>query len=302
MIYLLLGIVCSSSLALLFKYTESKEMNRYFITTINYITASGVSGFLFFQAKPNMAGVNLGQFFLDVQGIMTNKAIELGPSSSIMWALILGAITGLLYYISFILYQKSVRESGASLSGMFGKLGILIPMIISIIVWREFPTALQSLGILLALASIIIVNIDGKNGSFQWKITLIFLFIMNGFAEFANKLFQKYALVDYKSLFLFTVFFVALIISLSATIKFKKKPTGKDLLLGIMVGIPNLFSSFFLIEALRHLPASVAFPIYSAGSIVIIILGSSIIYKEKIRSLDWIAISITLISMVFINI
>ena len=43
MFYLLLAIVCSGSIALIFKYSESKECNRALVTTFNYLTATVIS-------------------------------------------------------------------------------------------------------------------------------------------------------------------------------------------------------------------------------------------------------------------
>jgi multidrug transporter EmrE-like cation transporter len=195
-----------------------------------------------------------------------------------------------------------VRENGAGLSGTFAKLGILIPMIFSILLWRELPTALQWIGILLALISIVIVNLSKKTRQmFEINLTLLMLFSFGGIAEFSNKIFQKYALNAYKDVFLFAVFFVAFLISLTYT-RLKKSPvTKRDLILGLAVGIPNLFSSYFLILALDTITTSVAFPIYSAGSIVLINLGSLLIYKEHIQNKNKIAIALTLVALVLIN-
>ena len=40
MFYLLLAIICSASIALIFKYTETRKTNRYVITSANYFMLS----------------------------------------------------------------------------------------------------------------------------------------------------------------------------------------------------------------------------------------------------------------------
>ncbi|NLY36866.1 MAG: hypothetical protein GX046_06505 [Tissierellia bacterium] len=65
---------------------------------------------------------------------------------------------------------------------------------------------------------------------------------------------------------------------------------------------PNLFSSNFLILSLATLKTFVAFPIYSAGSIVLINIGGFLIFKEKISRKNQVAIFLTLIALVLINI
>jgi len=106
---------------------------------------------------------------------------------------------------------------------------------------------------------------------------------------------------ELKDVFLFAVFFVAFLVSVFYTVRAKKKIAKKDILTGFAVGIPNLFSSYFLILSLDTLKTSVAFPIYSAGSIVLINIGGFLIFKEKIARKNQVAILLTLIALILIN-
>lgn len=211
-------------------------------------------------------------------------------------------MAGVFFFLSFIFYQKSVKDNGVGISGTFGKLGILIPMIFSIIIWREYPTSIQWVGIVLSLVSIVVVNLSKQSiRKFDFKQTVLLLFVFGGMAEFSNKIYQQYALNDYKDIFLFTIFFVAFIISVTYTANKKVKVTKKDILTGFMVGIPNLFSSYFLIMSLETVRTSVAFPIYSAGSIVLINLGGLLIYRETLARKNQVAIAMTIIALILIN-
>lgn len=303
MFYLMLAILCSSSIALIFKYSESKNINRYALTTSNYFTAfilsltmSLMGGFPIIE-KPSIQVFNseFNKIVLHNEGIFS-------ASSSLVWAVLSGITFGLFFFSSFIYYQKSVRDNGAGLSGAFGKMGILIPMIFSIILWKEIPTPLQWFGILLSLFSIILVNVSfNKDNPTKINPSLLLLFFLGGMADFSNKIFQKYAILDYKNIFLFFIFFTAFIVSLIYTIKDGKKITKKDLLTGVAVGIPNLFSSFFLILSLNTLNTSVVYPIFSAGTIVIINILSFFIFKEKLMLKEKISIAITIVSLIIIN-
>ena len=280
LIYLILAILCSSSIALIFKHSETNNMNRLAVTTANYFTALIIS---------------LIMIFIKSNSIFSDQ-------SKLLWAISIGAIAGIFFFLSFIYYQKSVKKNGAGLAGVFSKLGILLPMLISIVLWKEFPTSIQWLGIILAIISIVIVNFPfNKNWKKALKLSLILLFFYGGIAEFSNKLFQRYAALNLKPLFLFSVFSVAFIISLVVTIKDKRKIKREDLFIGVLVGIPNLFSSFFLISALDLLKAAVVFPIFSAGSIVVISLGGFLIYNERLNRREFSAIIMTIIALILIN-
>ena len=300
MFYLTLAIISSAAIALIFKYSENTNSNRYLITSTNYFVGSMISLFMIIS-KGLLIEINkTSSFFSEVKQINSNLIFS--PYSSIICGLLVGFIAGFFFFLSFIYYQKSVKENGVSVTGMIAKLGILIPMIFSIIIWKEYPSTIQWLGIILALTSIILVNMAPKTlENFDLKPGLILLFFFGGLAEFSNKIFQKYAISDFKDVFLFTVFFTAFIISIFFTIKEKKPLRKKDILTGIAVGIPNLFSSYFLILSLNTVTTSVAFPLYSAGSIVLINLGGYFIFKEKISSKNKVAILMTIIALVLIN-
>jgi drug/metabolite transporter (DMT)-like permease len=302
MLYLALAILCSASIALIFKYTENANTNRYLITSANYFIAFVTTLFMIFY-KGLLSNISYEISFMgDFKLFSTNTLHVLSPYSSILWGLIIGGISGIFFFLSFIYYQKSVKENGVGVSGTIAKLGILIPMIFSIIIWKELPSTLQAFGIILSLVSIIIVNISPHSiKKLNIKPTIIFLFVFGGMAEFSNKIFQKYALIEYKEIFLFSVFFVAFLISAFYTFKEKGNITKKDILTGFAVGIPNLFSSYFLILSLTTLNTSVVFPLYSAGSIVLINIGGLLIFNERITRKNQVAILLTVVALVLIN-
>lgn len=204
MLYLILAILCSSSIALIFKYSESHDMNRYAVTSTNYFVALIVSLVMSISSKLYfLKDISLSNFFKEIDNVVINNSSLFSPESSVIWATIVGIVAGSFFFLSFIYYQKSVNENGVGISGCFGKLGILIPMLLSIVLWRELPSKLQWVGILLSLLSIVIVNLpEKKSNRNNFHFTLIFLFLFGGLAEFSNKIFQKYALINYKSVYL----------------------------------------------------------------------------------------------------
>lgn len=302
MFFLFLATLCSSLIALIFKYAENSNTNRYAITSSNYFIAFSTSLFMIFYKDLFKNITKENTFLNEFKLLHSNNIHTLSPYSSIIWGIIVGSIAGIFFFLSFIFYQKSVKENGVGISGTFAKLGILIPMIFSIILWNELPSFIQWIGSILSMASIIIVNLpNNMEDRFNYNKSLILLFILGGMAEFSNKIYQKYALNEFKDIFLFSVFFVAFLISIYYTLKQKNKITKKDILTGFAVGIPNLFSSYFLILSLESVKTSVAFPIYSAGSIVLINIGGFFIFKEKLSNKNKLAIVLTIIALVLIN-
>lgn len=292
MIYLILAIFCSASIALLFKYAAIKSLDQKVLTISNYVIASLIA-----------------VYFIAEQQLFTK--VDLNDWNFIK-SLLIGMGTGIFFLLSFIFYQMSIKQNGASLSGMFAKLGILIPMLVSIFVWQEYPSYVQSIGIFIALGAIVVANSSGtsrghelhsnvKHGS---KILLLMLlFVTGGIGDFLNKVFQMTTDLSYKPIFLLCVFLTALILSIGMN-GLRKEPALKrraSWIVGILVGIPNLFASYFLIDALESLPASIVFPVFSAGTILMITVLSVLFYKEKLLKKDMTAILLTAVSLVFMN-
>lgn len=303
MFYLFLATLCSATIALIFKHTENSNSNRYLITSSNYFIAFAISLFIMLYKNLLSGIVKADSFLNEFKFLLSQESYILSPYSSIIWGVIVGSIAGFFFFSSFIYYQKSVKDNGVGISGTFAKLGILIPMIFSIIIWKEFPETLQWIGIGLSLISIVIVNLSSQSlERFDIKPTLILLFILGGMAEFSNKIYQNYALNDYKAVFLFCIFFVAFSISIIFTLKDKARFNIKDILTGFAVGIPNLFSSYFLILSLDTVNASVAYPVFTAGSILLINLGGFFIFKEKISNKNKFAIALIVTALILINI
>jgi len=300
--YLLLAILCSAAIALLFKHSETSGMNRYAVTTVNYVTASLVSAaLLLFDRGERLATPRLSGALQEI-GKAIAHSTTLPSDVSPVWAALIGLTAGAVFFLAFVYYQISVREHGVGLSGTFTKLGILVPMSLSLILWRELPTSVQTAGIALAVFSIVLVNWP-RGGDWRGALrpALLLLFLFGGVAEFSNKVFQKYGLQSDKAIFLLCTFGVAFLCSLAVTLYRKRPVARRDLVMGVAVGVPNLFSSFFLIKALDTIPATVVFPAYGAGTIVIINLIGMSFFGERLTRREQVAVVLTIVALVLIN-
>lgn len=303
MTYLVFAIVCSSAIAILFKYSEKINTQMYVVTSANYLIAFVTSIIMIIFKEMYKVAPQGGSFFSEISKAFGPGDYIMSPHASLMWGLIIGPVAGMFFFSSFIFYQKSVKDNGVSLSGTFSKLGILVPMVFSIIIWKEIPSAIQTFGIILTIIAIILVNQSSEeNLKFSINTSLMALFFLGGMAEFSNKIYQKYAMIEYKEMFLFMVFFSAFLISTYYIFKEKCKITKKDIAVGFAVGIPNLFTSYFLIMALDTIKATLAFPVFGAGTILVITGSGVVLFKEKISFKNKIATGLVVVAIILMNI
>lgn len=282
MIHLIIAIIFSAMIPVLMKYAHNKNSADEVILTFNYLIAITVS--IIFTLMKVERYIHL---FNNPQEILS--------------LIVIGIFTGLMYYYAFYFYQKSVRQSGVSLSIAVGKMGIVIPMVLSLILWKELPSLIQWTGIILSMLAIAIINIkpsELKGAKIKWPLLLFF--IIGGLGDFFNKLFEVNVGENYSDLFLVVVFGTALITSLYNTIK-KNNISKTSILFGVSVGIPNMLTAYFLISALGVMNATVVFPLYSGGAIMLSMLWSMFAFHEKLSRKDVVGVLMIFIALVLIN-
>jgi drug/metabolite transporter (DMT)-like permease len=63
------------------------------------------------------------------------------------------------------------------------KLGLLVPFVMSILLFGEMPTVLQVIGFVIAIVAIIAINYQKDDTSSKFSLGLIFLLLIGGSAD-----------------------------------------------------------------------------------------------------------------------
>ena len=104
---------------------------------------------------------------------------------------LMGCGNGILYLVSFVLFQVNVRRNGVVLSATFMKLGLLVTMVVSVCLYREIPGLWESLGFFLAVAAIILINRQKDTGTAGFKAGLLWLMLCGGMADAMSKIYEE---------------------------------------------------------------------------------------------------------------
>ena len=80
-----------------------------------------------------------------------------------------------------------------------------------------------------------------------------------------------------------------------------QRPRGRDWLFGALLGVPNYFSSRFLLRALGTVPASVAYPVFSCGTILLTALVGRLAFGERPGRRQLAALAVVLAALVLLN-
>ena len=282
MLYLLTAILSSASMALALRFFKGREGNQYGILLGNYLTCIVLAAVL----TPK------GQSVLAVS-----------PTT-----LLLSGITGFFYVAALVGMQISIHRNGAGLSTAFARLGLLVSLTVSILLFGERPSPIQFVGVALVIAALVLIHGTtgegtGKRGAF---LLLLLTLLFSGCADAMSKVFEQWGSAEENSHFFFWLFLTSLLFTVALTIReglrTKQRLRWQQLLAGVAVGIPNYFSSYLLLRALQSLPAFVAYPVFSTGTILLVLLAGALFFKERLSKRQALGAALILAALVFLNI
>lgn len=277
MIYLILAILASSLVSIVMRLTKTRIKNETSLLAVNYLMCITI------------AGCYMG----------FGNAWPKGDGSA--WAVGLGAVTGALYLAGFLLLQWNVGQNGVVLSSTFMKLGLLAPIVFSILFFGEMPTLFQGAGFALAVAAVLLINGGGKTAAVKSRGALILLLLTCGTGDFMSKVYEALGPREFNEQFLFYTFVFAFLMCLMLVIRKKEKPGLKEIIWGAALGLPNYFSARFILGALGEMPAVIVYPTFSVATMVVLTLAGVMFFKEKLSRREWIGIALILMALVFLN-
>ena len=128
-------------------------------------------------------------------------------------SVISGILNGIGFVAALIFIQLSIRRNGAPLTTTFNRLGILIPTILSALLFLEIPAPVQIAGLILCSAAILLMNSGGKEERPAFVFGLLAIFILGGTLDFVSKVYSRYYGADNQTCFVLYTFLAALAVS-----------------------------------------------------------------------------------------
>lgn len=275
--YLALSVFFSLSVAQVLKLLEIGKVRVLNTLVINYLVAAIIS-------------------------TISTDWDSLDTSVSLLPIWFHAGFLGILFIANFIIYSKSIDNNGMGVSIAAMRMSLVFPIVLSLTVYNEPVSLGLIIGIILSFVALFLLIPKLKSAVRRNpKITMlpILLFIISGVSDAGLKVFeQEFSTFMTEAQFLSALFLFAFITGLSIlgarnALNFKKK----ELLYGLLLGIVNLYSSFFILLALKDIPGSVVFPL---SNLSIVFLGSFIgivIWKDKFTTRQWVGLVIASISI-----
>jgi uncharacterized membrane protein len=216
---------------------------------------------------------------------------------------------GIAFISVFNLIGYCTKTIGITATTISNKLSLIIPVIISIFAYNETSTLVRIIGILLAVPAVYFSSkkTETTEQHNSWKlIALLFLLsgLLDSFVKFVETTYLSKA--DDQAYYTIYVFSTAAIIGICIGIqKIIRKQTTfelKNIVAGIILGIPNYFSIYFFIKLLNShiMNSSAIIPIANIGVVVCAALAALILFKERMNKANTIGLLLGIISILLI--
>jgi len=286
LIYLLLSILSSTVIFVVFRLYKKYGVNTLQAIIVNYFIACIVGFFGYIESIEDLVRIPSESWFLGT------------------------VFLGAMFITVFNLAAITTQRSGLSVVSVATKMSVAIPVFFGIFIYNESLGFLKVTGIILALAAVYLSSIKTKKGISIKKENLIFpllVFVGSGIIDTTiNYLENFYVSETDVGLFSSSIFGVAGIIGttilIGQAVLGKLKITWKNIAGGIALGIPNYFSIYFLVMALRSpgFENSVIFTLNHVGIVLASTILGIVLFKEVLLKKNWIGIALAVISIILV--
>lgn len=213
------------------------------------------------------------------------------------------------YSICTVTSMLAVKTGPLSLTSLMVSYSLIIPAFYGLIMLDEPVKPTLIIGIILLLISLLFINIEKKGEpkkiTLKWIIYVFLAFVCNGGCSTIQKVQQLSSGGLYKSELMIIALIVTTIVLLIFAIFNEKEDTLPNLKAGLVLyaicGIANGVVNYLVLLLSNRLPASVMFPVISAGGIILSAIVAITVYKEKLSKYQWIGMILGTISIISLN-
>ncbi|MBT7425461.1 MAG: EamA family transporter [Flavobacterium sp.] len=285
MFYLLISICISSFLFVIFKLFDVLKVNTFQAIVVNYFVAA-VLGFY-----------------------LSNNSVSFQEIPNQPW--FIGAfLLGIMFILVFNIMALTSQKNGLSVASVSSKMSVVIAIVFGVWYYEESLGFIKLLGILLALIAVYLTSVKEKKETTVKQVSLLFpilLFFGSGAIDTSLK-FIETRFVEEGGVPLFSAtifgcaFILGMIILLYQIIRGAFRLEFKNILGGILLGVPNYFSIVYLLKALSTdgMESSTAFTLNNVGIVILSTLFGLFIFKEKLISKNWLGIVIAIVSILLV--
>ncbi len=237
-------------------------------------------------------------------GTLLNAEKVLPFSPSILAApwFLFDVLLGFLFIAGFNLTAFSIQRAGITLTTLTQRMSLILTVSFTVILFHEPFGWIQAIGLILALMAIVAINQKGGQGSFSIAgrppLLLLTVLVFSAAIEILLFYVEKSGIVGQQQMAFTTHGFgCAAVIGWIATgwlcLRKGNRITFRDIIAGVMLGIPNFFSIYLLLRMLNQgWDGSVMYPLVNVSVLLLSTFVAVIAFREKMSRINWIGIAL----------
>lgn len=229
------------------------------------------------------------------------------------YSIMYGAIMGVCFFVFIRLYNEAMACGPMAYTVFIFSLNMIVPIIASVFMYSEYPTLFNYVGFVVLLVAIFLMNFAtqrtrGMEISKKWILLCLVGTIFNGGIGLMSKVYPMQAPVTNFPLFITVAFLVATILSCVAY--FSKdvrdnlqqfKPNGWFIPLAIIIAITNVSGNTLYTMFSSNFDAAVYFPTVNGSSMMISLVISIILFREKLKPLAIVGLLLGVMSIMLLS-
>ncbi|HTM64861.1 MAG TPA: DMT family transporter [Flavipsychrobacter sp.] len=266
MLYLIATVLINTFLFSLFKVFPKYKVDALQAIVVNYFTCV-LTGSIFLQEFP-----------------ISQQSVS---QPWFPWAALMGA----MFFSLFNLIAWRTREDGLTTTTVANKLSLVIPVLFSLFLYDERFSVMKGVGIAVAFPAVYLTTRVAKEDKTPRGFLFpALLFIGSGLLDTLVKYTEHTFLSSSHDQAAYTihVFAAASILGIIVvgTLVARKKTElhWRNIIAGVILGVPNYFSIFLLIKLLHSdfLQSSAAIPVNNIGIVLLSSITAILFFKEKL--------------------
>jgi drug/metabolite transporter (DMT)-like permease len=234
----------------------------------------------------------------------------LGGMALTVDVILLAVVAGISLFVARWGLLKALSTGHAGVTYTFWNLSLVIPVLLCIFLWEEVPTAWQIIGLVLVPASLLLLRervtpeMSPQRDLSRWATIYPTLLCLGGEGIFSScfKMMDVRGLEASRNLFLILFNIVAVIAIVSTTyLQGWSLPRKREYLAGAWSGLAFTFTGTFGILAVLQLPGIIFFPVASAGALLLTLLCTHLLWREKTSTAQKLGIALTVVVIVLVS-
>ena len=214
----------------------------------------------------------------------------------------------LSYGAAILFLFLAIKHGSLALTTLVMSYSLIIPALVGLVVYDEKASVSLFIGLALLCISLALINNKGEEKTIiniKWIVYVLLAFFGNGMCSTVQQMQQRKFGGEYKSEFMIAALLMIVIMMVVLLMVFERKIFFKALRSGfvfpVISGAANGAVNLFVMLMLALVPASVMFPLISAGDIVVTSAISVLFYKEKLTKRQLVGILFGVAAIVFLN-